>query len=248
MPKERSITTSTIESICKEFGFGYKNRDGKHFATIHRKEVEIKFGKEGRLRSGKNLFMTEARAASEKFREAYQPSKPSTSEAKENESTQSATEKPKLDRQFLRSYSIEELEAGMKMANDLIDDKRELSKLEKDIEGRGEKLKKLNELVKVMPEMDYELPDGIGDRIAALDGKVKELGGQVEELKKRIESGEPSYEGVADSVAAGSAAVATDESKEPLKLQQIEMVRTATPAKARERGAGRAPRPVPTTP
>jgi len=210
MSDKQEITIKNIKPICKKFGFEHKERDGKHFATVGEKEVEVKFDDGGVLSSKRNAFRDRARKASAQFLEAYPQGKRSSSKDK-NESTQSAAEKPKLDRLFLGSYSIQELEVGMETASDLIDDKKELSELQEDVAGREEESRKLKVLVKVMPEMNYELPDGIGQRIAVLDGEVKEISGKMKKLKKRIESGEPSEEGLAESVPTSSAVEATDE-------------------------------------
>jgi hypothetical protein len=218
MAERKPITISNIESICKKFGFVYRPSLPKHFVVVSGEEVEVRFNGKGNLAAGKQAFLGRARKVSPQFLKAYPKGKGSAPKDEEK-STQSAAEKPKLDRKFLGSYSIEELEAAWELVDDLVGEKKEVDRRQKLIADKEEESRKLTELVKVMPEMSYELPEGIGERIRVLDVDVKDLVEQVEKLKEQMESGEASQEGVADSVPADPAVVATDESKESLKPQ-----------------------------
>jgi hypothetical protein len=218
MSDRKPITTSNIEIICEEFGFGYEVREGHHFASVDGSEVEITFREDGTRPPGRHSFMTAARKANKGFKKRYHLSKSASSGSGRRKSG-NAGAAVALDRQLLGRYSLEELEAAWELLQDLIKGKKQMAELEKKSAEKEKELEKLRDLARMTKEMKYPLPDGIEDQIEVLDGEVKGLRERASELRKRMESGEPSQEGLAGPVPAGSAIVATDESKESLEPQ-----------------------------
>lgn len=176
MVDRQPITSETIESICKEFGFLHGFEKGKHFATVGGNVVEVKFTNKGGLPTGRHAFMTAARKASGDFLAAYPPSeRPSREPGKEGEANPVA--KPSLGNRFFAGYSIPELEKAMEVIDRMIDRKKEAKEQRVKIEETERSLKSLQEIAGNLEANALGRYQKLEDKIAELKRKLKELRG-----------------------------------------------------------------------
>lgn len=174
MPSREPITVSNIGDICREFGFGYESCEGKHFAAIDGKEVEVKFQPDGNLPRGRHAFIMAARDASEEFRTAYPPSSRKKVES-DRQVDGNAGDRPALGKRFLKRYSIPDLEEAVTLIGEVISEKREAEEVSRKIREYEQELKENNQLADQIRKGGYDPHNQISERISEIESALSEL-------------------------------------------------------------------------